>query len=113
TGQIKLFQEKRVLHPKTVTFHNTDFFIPNFASFSNCHCEERSDVAISSPGDCFAIARNDTPGTDFQITLAKFGLNLVQWPLPIEGFRSIQVKRCTLCSMLHAKKHGGFITRHV
>ena len=74
-GQIKLFQEKKVLHPKTVTFHNTDSFIPNFASFSKCHCEEQSDVAISSPKDCFAIARNDTTGKDFQITLAKFGFD--------------------------------------
>ncbi len=57
TGQIKLFQEKGVLHPKTVIFRNTDFFIPNFASFSKCHCEERSDK-------------------DFQITLAKFGFDL-------------------------------------
>ncbi len=45
-GQIKLFQEKAVPHPKTVIFRNTDFFIPNFASFSKCHCEERSDVAF-------------------------------------------------------------------
>ncbi len=37
-GQIKLFQEKGVSLPKTVIFRNTDSFIPNFASFSKCHC---------------------------------------------------------------------------
>jgi len=82
-GQIKLFQEKKVLHPKTVTFHNTDSFIPNFASFSKCHCEERSDLSacghaqagVAPPRRGFAIARNDTTGKDFQITLVKFGFD--------------------------------------
>jgi len=73
-GQIKLFQEKGVSLPKTITFHNTDSFIPNFASFSKCHCEEQSP-ATAGPQQGFAIARNDTTGKDFQITLAKFGFN--------------------------------------
>ncbi|MCG2754079.1 MAG: hypothetical protein L6247_00670 [Desulfobacteraceae bacterium] len=75
TGQTKLFQNKGVSLPETVIFRNTDSFIPNFASFSKCHCEERSDVAISSPKDCFSIARNDATGKDFQIILAKFGFD--------------------------------------
>ncbi len=33
-GQIKLFQKKKVLHPKTVTFHNTELFANYYAGSS-------------------------------------------------------------------------------
>ena len=48
--------------------------IPNFASLSKCHCEERSDEAISSQKGCFAIARNDIDNSviGYTGTLLKF-----------------------------------------
>ena len=36
-------------------------------------------MAISSPGDCFAIARNDTPGTDFQISDKTIEWCQIEW----------------------------------
>jgi hypothetical protein len=50
-----------------------DLINPNFASLSKCHCEERSDEAIPSPKDCFAVTRNDRTSNDFGIDLRNSG----------------------------------------
>ena len=47
---------------------------PNFARLSECHCEERSEEAIPSLKDCFAVARNDRNGKAFQKPLRNPGL---------------------------------------
>lgn len=51
-----------------------EVIIPNYARLVKCYREERSDEAIPSPRDCFAVARNDRACNGFQIPLRNLGL---------------------------------------
>jgi len=56
-----------------ITEINEQRINPNFASLSECHCEEPSDEVIPSLKDCFAVARNDRNGEAFQKPLRNSG----------------------------------------